>query len=134
MDAIIQWINETSLEKILQLNPYITGGDFYAFREDIIRTLVHINSIVDFYGNIELADMAQILIHRVKHGIHEELIDIVCRLPDVGKKTARRLYNAGYKTVVDIWRSNPEKIHLKTHIPLNTAKKIFKSAILLKKS
>ncbi|MHA1340677.1 MAG: DEAD/DEAH box helicase [Promethearchaeota archaeon] len=133
LDAIIQWINETSLEKILQLNPYITGGDFYAFREDIIRTLAHINSIADFYGNIELADMAQILIHRVKHGIHEELIDIVCRLPDVGRKTARRLYNADYKTVVDIWRSNPEKIHFKTYIPLNTAKKIFKNAILLKK-
>jgi helicase len=46
---------------------------------------------------------------RIVNGIPTHLVD-VCRLPNIGKVRATKLYNAGYKTVEEIADGDPEKI------------------------
>lgn len=47
---------------------------------------------------------------RLTYGIREELMELVINLEGVGRARARALYNAGFKSVIDIANADPKLI------------------------
>jgi helicase len=46
---------------------------------------------------------------RIEHGVKQELLPLVA-IPRIGRVRARRLYQAGYRTLHDLMLADPEKL------------------------
>ncbi|MCE4624960.1 MAG: DEAD/DEAH box helicase [Desulfurococcales archaeon] len=57
----------------------------------------------------EVADRFAVLSARIKHGVRPELLQLVA-IPGVGRVRARRLYDAGYRTLADLATARPEDL------------------------
>ncbi len=105
------WINEKTEEEIFeQFN--ITPGELYS-RIQLAEWLSYaLQEISLLKKNKELATHARKLMIRIKYGIKPELITLI-KLEGIGRVKARKLYNAGIKTLSDLRK-----------IPLQTLEKL----------
>jgi helicase len=124
-EAVIQWINEVPVDEICKMKGVIPG-DFYKLREDLDRVLVYYGAIADFYGLDEVKEIAEELQLRVKHGIKEELLDLVVQIKGVGRIRGRILFNAGYTMPSDLASITPHELCANTNIPIHICEQIIK--------
>jgi helicase len=106
---LLDWINEVREEKILETYN-IDPGDLYRTLELadwLLYSFIEIYKLFD--PKREVLEFLQNLHLRVKHGVREELLELV-QLPMIGRKRARALYLAGFKTVDDIVRAKPSEL------------------------
>ncbi|WP_048150245.1 ATP-dependent DNA helicase [Palaeococcus ferrophilus] len=107
--VLLDWINEVKDERILE-EYKIDPGDLYRTLE-LADWLLY--SLVEIYKLFEPKDRVlnflQELRLRVKHGVREELLPLV-KLPMVGRKRARALYNAGFRTPEEIAKAKPAQL------------------------
>ena len=129
-----KWINEKNVEEIIQQSQRLTAGDFFSLIDSLTRALYYIKTVSSFFNKSDISDMGETLIMRVKHGIKEDLLDLVVRISGVGRKRGRLLHNAGIQSVIDVYSSSPIEISNKTKIPLNVCQSIHKSAVKVKKA
>ncbi len=125
-EAVIQWINEELVDDICKMKGVIPG-DFYKLRDDLDRVLVYYSAVADFYGLNEIQEIAQEMQLRVKHGIKEELLDLVVKIKGVGRARGRILFNAGYTRPSDLMGLTPHELHANTHIPIHVCEQIVKN-------
>lgn len=120
------WINEESEEFILDKFK-LTPGEFHAKREIadwLIYALEEISKILKL--NFLVSEIRKLRI-RLHYGVREELLELVS-LKEIGRKRARRLFNAGFKNI-SILRKADEKAISKI-VGSNIAK-VIKEQILL---
>ncbi|AIU68905.1 ski2-like helicase [Thermococcus eurythermalis] len=107
--VLLDWINEVPETRIYETYN-IDPGDLYRLLE-LADWLMY--SLIELYKLFDpKEDILQYLrdLHlRLRHGVREELLELV-RLPNIGRKRARALYNAGFRSVEDIVRAKPAEL------------------------
>ena len=107
--VLLDWINEVPETRIYETYN-IDPGDLYRLLE-LADWLMY--SLIELYKLFDpKEDILQYLrdLHlRLRHGVREELLELV-RLPNIGRKRARALYNAGFRSVEDIVKAKPAEL------------------------
>ncbi len=102
--VLLDWINEVPEARIYETYNIDPPGDLYRILE-LADWLMY--SLIELYKLFEpKEDVLQYLrdLHlRLRHGVREELLELV-KLPNIGRRRARALYNAGFRSVDDILR------------------------------
>ncbi len=103
------WINERD-EDVICSKYGIAPGDLRRIVETAEWLFHALTKILEYHGN-GLAVRSGKLGERIKHGVREELVELV-GLRWIGRKRARKLYNAGIRSVEDmaIRRSVAERL------------------------
>jgi len=99
---LYDWINERD-DDVICSKYGIAPGDLRRIVETAEWLLHAFTRILEFYGS-DLAVRSGKLEERMKFGVKDELVELV-RLRWVGRKRARKLYNAGIKNVGDLIRN-----------------------------
>lgn len=82
----------------------IDSNSFNTYKRGIIFDVdrqVQALSLIDQYAEWEREDLWKSLPLRIKYGIPEKMIDLV-KLPGIGGVRARKLWNAGFKSLADV--------------------------------
>ncbi|AMQ18302.1 ATP-dependent DNA helicase [Thermococcus peptonophilus] len=107
--VLLDWINEVPEARIYETYN-IDPGDLYRVLE-LADWLMY--SLIELYKLFEpKEDVLQYLrdLHlRLRHGVREELLELV-KLPNIGRRRARALYNAGFRSVDDILKAKPKDL------------------------
>ncbi|USS40636.1 DEAD/DEAH box helicase [Thermococcus aggregans] len=121
---LLDWINEVPETKILEVYD-IDAGDLYRILE-LADWLMY--SLIELYKlsnpKMEVLDFLKRLHLRVKYGVREELLELTS-LPMIGRKRARALYNAGFKSVEDIIKAKPSELLRVEGIGVGILEKIY---------
>ncbi|WP_297507952.1 ATP-dependent DNA helicase [Thermococcus sp.] len=107
--VLLDWINEVPEARIYETYN-IEPGDLYRILE-LADWLMY--SLIELYKLFEpkedVLNYLRDLHLRLRHGVREELLELV-KLPNIGRKRARALYNAGFRTVEEIARAKPAEL------------------------
>ena len=120
--GLYSWINEHS-ERFILDRLGIEPGDLYRMIESADWLLYAMQEFAKSMNKIEFMKAINQLHTRVKHGIKEELLELVS-IKDVGRVRARALYNAGFKSIDDIRRAPLKRLTSIPKIGNTMAKKI----------
>lgn len=123
------WINEVSLEQIEE-KWGVQEGDLNNLRSNASWVLASIRIIIENnmeYREDSVLDRLKRLEYRVKYGVSEELVDLVS-IRFVGRKRARALWNAGYRSLQDIANAKPYDLMAIKGFGKTLAEKIIKNA------
>jgi len=104
---IKEWINEEKENNICKR--YNIGPGDLANIVDTAEWLVRSLYSIAYYLNIPYSYDIRNLSIQVRKGAKKELIDLV-RLKNIGRVRARRLYNAGYKSIEDLKKASIEDL------------------------
>ncbi|HDJ96690.1 MAG TPA: ATP-dependent DNA helicase, partial [Candidatus Aenigmarchaeota archaeon] len=94
------WINEATEDEILS-KYNVTPGELYGRLQNGDWLLYALHEFALLLGKKELLRHIRKVRLRVKYGVKEELLPLV-RLRGIGRVRARKLYNAGLKTLKDL--------------------------------
>ncbi|WP_456367276.1 ATP-dependent DNA helicase [Thermococcus sp.] len=107
--VLLDWINEVPETRIYETYN-IEPGDLYRILEladwlmysliELYRLFNPREDVLNYLRNLHL---------RLRHGVREELLELV-KLPNIGRKRARALYNAGFRSVEEIARAKPAEL------------------------
>ncbi len=122
---LLEWVNEVPEIRIYE-EYSIEPGDFHRLVETVDWLLYSFIEIYRLYSKLNL-DYLRFLHARVKHGIREELLDLV-RLPGVGRRRARALYNSGFRSVEEVAEAKISDLLEVEGIGLRMAEKILEEA------
>lgn len=95
-------------------------------RYDIDRVIQAVKLIDNMYAKWGKDEMWETLPARVIYGIPAEMAELV-KIPGVGGKTAKRLWDAGIKTIADVANAKPSKLRKVFRSP-KTMKKVIEAA------
>ncbi|NJE49923.1 ATP-dependent DNA helicase [Thermococcus sp. 9N3] len=107
--VLLDWINEVPEARIYETY-LIDPGDLYRLLELadwLMYSLIELYKL--FEPKEEILNYLRDLHLRLKHGVREELLELV-RLPNIGRKRARALYNAGFTSVEAIANAKPAEL------------------------
>ena len=96
---------------------------------DFPRTIAVVRAIDTMSTRWDKQDFFNALEIRISYGVKENLVDF-CRLPEIGKVRAERLYAAGFKNVADV-ASRPDHVRKVLNMKQERVDKIITSAKLL---
>ena len=107
--ALHDWINEAS-DDIIMDKWGAAPGDIASLRDTGEWIASSLSRIAGYLGIPEEAGRKlRILALRVRYGVREELLQLA-QLPGVGRVRARRLYEAGYKSIHDLAVADPREL------------------------
>ncbi len=95
-EILREWINETDRGAIAK-SWNMGEGDVHSIVESAGRLVNALYKIAQFHGNESFLPVISPLFQRVRYGIKAELIQL-CKIKDIGRVRARRLYNSGIRT------------------------------------
>ncbi|NOZ30818.1 MAG: DEAD/DEAH box helicase [Crenarchaeota archaeon] len=103
------WINEVKDDELAsRFN--VGPGDISYIVETGEWLASSLSEIMPLLGlPVEVAQRLKILAKRIKYGVREELIPLTS-IPGIGRVRARRLFEAGYKTLHDLAMAKPEDL------------------------
>lgn len=102
------WIRELSLgemEEKFRVEP----GDLHNLIQNAVWLIYSFSEIARLFQKQELYRYLENLMNRVKYGVKEELLGIV-KIPGIGRRRGRILYDAGYTSLVEIARADVAKL------------------------
>jgi len=102
------WIEESTEDQIL-VKYRVAPGEFYGRREIADWLVYSLQELALLLGYKELLKHIRKLRVRLEYGVKEELIPLV-RLKQVGRIRARKLFNAGIKSLADLRKASIERI------------------------
>jgi helicase len=111
---LMQWILETPEDKILT-HFGIGPGDLRSLIELTDWLLYSTAEIAKVFGLKELSKITASLRVRVQYGVKEELLPLVS-LKNIGRVRARSLFDAGFKTLKDIWTASVNQLSTVEHV------------------
>ena len=94
------WVEEASEDTIMK-EFGVQPGDLYRIVDNARWLLYAGRELAPFFGRKDLSLKLSILMERVRHGVREELLQLVS-LRGVGRVRARALYAAGFRTLEDL--------------------------------
>ena len=98
--VLMSWINEES-EREIEEKLNVQLGDLARIVDSASWLLKAASMIAKALGLVEESMLISKLERRVRYGVREELLELV-RLEGVGRVRARRLYEAGYRSLSDL--------------------------------
>lgn len=103
------WIEEVSEDDIAKR--YNVGpGDVAVLVDNASWIASSLSRILPHLGAPEwVSERLRVLESRIEHGVKQELLPLVV-IPKIGRVRARRLYQAGYRTLHDLMLADPEKL------------------------
>ena len=107
--VLLDWINEVPEARIYETY-LIDPGDLYRLLELadwLMYSLIELYKL--FEPKEETLNYLRDLHLRLRHGVREELLELV-KLPNIGRKRARALYNAGFRSVEAIANAKPAEL------------------------
>ncbi|MBN1133373.1 MAG: ATP-dependent DNA helicase [Methanosarcinaceae archaeon] len=104
---ILDWINEVSSDDITKKFG-VGEGDIHAF-SDTAKWLMHATANLANLTGTRGADKARELEKRIYYGAGSELLELL-GLEGVGRVRARKLYNAGFKSLTDLRLAGTETL------------------------
>jgi hypothetical protein len=110
LELLSQWICEVPMEDLLRLTEGLGVGDITHLINDTCRAIGVLGEVSRHLQNDRLGDMVDNLEMRVRHGIRDDLFDLVMRLKSVKRLTGRRLHTAGFRSVWEISLSTPDDL------------------------
>lgn len=116
------WINEADEEYIYEKFG-VTPGELY-MRLEIIDWLLYALSELAMLVGVDIKQLVKKLRLRIKYGVKEELLELIA-IKGIGRKRARKLYNAGIRSVKEIRKTPIET--LKKIVGEKTAEKILQA-------
>ncbi len=122
---LLDWINEVNEARLIEAYG-IDTGDLYRIIELadwLMYSLIELAKVLNARG--ETIKYLGRLHLRLKHGVREELLELV-ELPMIGRKRARALYNAGFKTVADIVKAKPSELLAVEGIGVKVLERIYR--------
>jgi helicase len=102
------WINEKTEEEIMQKYS-LTPGELYSRLQIVDWLLYSLHEIALVIGKKEVLTQLKKLRVRIEKGVKEELLPLVV-LEGIGRIRARRLYNAGFKSLEELRKAPLESI------------------------
>ncbi len=118
---LADWINELDMDTLLKR--YDVGpGDVRAYAETAAWLAYAAAELAKLEKPEKYAELANLHL-RIKHGVKEELLELV-RVPGIGRVRARRLYDAGLRSIDDLRKAEPAKILSIAGIGVETLRKI----------
>ncbi|HJH32179.1 MAG TPA: ATP-dependent DNA helicase [Methanosarcinaceae archaeon] len=100
---MLDWINEVPSDNITKKFG-IGEGDIHAFSNTAGWLMNAISQLANLTG-VQGADKAHELEKRIKYGAGPELGELI-GIRNVGRVRARKLYNAGFKSIIDLKQAN----------------------------
>ena len=136
LEIIKLWISEHTFQHILELYPKFGAGDIFGLTNEMARVALTFETIPRFMrktvvrdGKITTFDkILSRLSVRIKHGIKEELLDLMENL-NVFRNQARILFNNGFDTSESVFQSTPVELHKKTGISLDKSRRIISGKV-----
>ncbi len=120
--ALYAWIDEHS-ERFIHERLAVEPGDLYRMIESADWLLHAFHEFAKIMNRIDLMKRVEALRIRIKHGVREELLELVS-IKDIGRVRARALYNAGFKSINDIREASVSRLASIPKIGDALAKKI----------
>lgn len=121
-------IKESAIKTAFGYYNLITGKDNPVFgalqaglRADSERTIEVLNAIDSMSARWNEGDYLNTIRMRLTYGVRAELVDL-CRIPNVGKVRAERLFTIGVQNMSDFVATNPEKLALAMNLSIEKAK------------
>ncbi|MEB3859966.1 MAG: DEAD/DEAH box helicase, partial [Desulfurococcales archaeon] len=119
------WINEAS-EQSLWERYGVGPGDLASIVDTVTWVSVSLSIIAREMGlPVAYVEEYRLLEKRLRHGVKKELIPLVS-IPGVGRVRARRLYEAGFKTLEDLREATEEELEKIPGIGRETARSIIR--------
>jgi len=106
--VLMDWIEEVPEERIFSKYD-VWPGDLYAIIDAGRWLASALSSVSDALAWRGVASRLRVLEARIRHGVKAELLELV-GIPGVGRVRARRLYEAGYKSLADLASAEPSKL------------------------
>ena len=106
---LYDWVEEVSDDEIVKR--YNVGpGDVAVLVDNASWIASSLSRILPMLGApSSVGEKLRILEARIEHGVRQELLPLVV-IPKIGRVRARRLYNAGYRTIHDLLTVDPERL------------------------
>ncbi|MEM0198227.1 MAG: DEAD/DEAH box helicase [Fervidicoccaceae archaeon] len=106
---LLDWINEVPEQEIC--DRYDIGpGDIYSYIESASWIAYAISKLAEIVPEArENVELLRELSIRVENGIKRDLVELV-QIPKIGRVRARRLYNAGFKSLADIAKAGEVRL------------------------
>ena len=123
------WINEVSMEDI-EKKWGIQEGDLNALRQNATWVIASIRIIIENnreYAEDAILERLKRLEYRIRYGVSEELVKLVS-IKYVGRKRARALWEAGYRSIEQIANAKPYDLMTIKGFGKTLAEKIIKNA------
>ncbi|MCD6369775.1 MAG: DEAD/DEAH box helicase [Thermoproteales archaeon] len=120
---LYNWINEID-ENIILERFEIGPGDLHALTQVSEWLLYSAYELAKLSGMSEHLSTLHRLRERVKHGVKDELIELV-RIKGIGRKRARILYNHGIRGIADLINTPPQRLLALPLMGRELVKKIF---------
>ena len=107
----------------------VLAGQIRNFQFDFPRMLAVLQAIDSMACKWGKRNWFQDLQMRIQYGVKTELIPL-CKIPDIGKVRAEKLFAAGFKTAGDIWK-DPIKVQRVLNMKKPNVEKICQAAKLM---
>jgi len=102
------WIEERGEDYLVE--KYEVGpGDIYSITQTAEWVAFSLSQIADIQGYPVHSAKLGVLSKRIKHGIKEELMELVS-IPGIGRVRARILFNHGYRSLLDLAQADVEEL------------------------
>jgi helicase len=106
--VINAWINEVPEEEIVSKYD-VWPGDLYSVTDTGRWLASALSAVAGAMGLTGLSERLRLLSQRIRHGVKAELLELLS-IPGVGRVRARRLYNAGYRSLASLASAKPEEL------------------------
>ncbi|MEM2874366.1 MAG: helicase-related protein, partial [Candidatus Nanoarchaeia archaeon] len=106
--AFEDWCNEIG-EDWLYKKYSVTPGELHSKREIADWLLYAIGELARLIGKSEVSSMCRKLRIRMYYGVKEELLHLI-KLKGIGRARARKLFQAGYKTIADLGKADTKQL------------------------
>lgn len=120
------WVNEVHEREIYE-RYNVEPGDFAALRERAEWISYSASSVLEVVGRRKLSAQYRILTERLRHGVMEELLELVT-LPEIGRVRGRILWRSGFKKLEDVRRASIDDLAKVPGIGTAIASKIKRAA------
>ncbi len=127
--SLEMWINE-EVEGRIEERLGIEPGDLKVVVDTATWLTYSFSEIARVLGHFDIAKELRKLSERIKHGVKEELLDLV-NIEGVGRRRARVLFEAGYQNVEDLCNADPISLASLPLIGMKLAESIVEKARLI---
>ncbi len=105
---LLDWINEVPEENIVTKYD-VWPGDLYSLTDTGRWLASALSAVAEAAGMRELSGRLRLLSERIRYGVKPELLQLTV-IPGIGRVRARRLYNAGVKSLADLAAVEPARL------------------------